>query len=132
MTSTDTLLPCPVPWCGSDVLEAVRSPWSHGYCITCQSCRVQSPSRETEPEAIAAWNRRADSAERDRLAGEVARLREALEVIASSHWERFGMDQTDIEQLPDLSADEAMNAARDALSYDDDQPARAALAPKPQ
>ena len=58
MTSTDTLLPCPVPWCGSDVLEVVRSPWSRGYCITCQSCGVQSPSRETEAEATAAWNRR--------------------------------------------------------------------------
>lgn len=58
MTSTDTLLPCPVPWCGSDVLEVVRSPWSRGYCITCKSCGVQSPSRETEAEATAAWNRR--------------------------------------------------------------------------
>ena len=61
------------------------------------------------------------------LEAEVTRLERALSIIASSHWERFGIDQTDIEQIPDLSADEAMNTARDALSFDDNQPARASL-----
>jgi len=59
----------------------------------------------------------------------VARLETALKLIAGSHWERWGIDQTDIEELPDLSAEEAMKVARDALSYDDDQPvAQAAIA----
>ena len=58
MTSTDTLLPCPVPWCVSDVLEVVRSPWSRGYGVSCQNCRAQGPDCATEAEAIAAWNRR--------------------------------------------------------------------------
>ena len=48
----------------------------------------------------------------------VDRQAQALEQIAGSHWERFGIDQTDIEQIPDLSADEAMNLARDTLSLD--------------
>ena len=57
---------------------------------------------------------------------EIARLREAVsraettfKVIAGSHCERFGMCQTDVEEIPDLTADEAMRLARDWLSFDD-------------
>jgi hypothetical protein len=45
-----------------------------------------------------------------------ARLREALEKIAGSHWERVGRCQTDIDDVPDLTAQEAMQEARKALS----------------
>ncbi len=55
----EELKPCPVPWCESDVLEPVRSIWSHNYSIICQECRAQGPSLATKAEAIAAWNRRA-------------------------------------------------------------------------
>jgi len=42
-------------------------------------------------------------------------LEAGLKLIAGSHWERFGMDQTDIEELPDLSDVEAMQTARSTL-----------------
>ncbi len=88
----DALLPCPVPWCESEVIEVVYSPWSRGYYAACQSCRCQGPSLATHSEAIAAWNRRAShTAAAERIAGlveENARLREALidvgEVLASA------------------------------------------------
>lgn len=48
-------------------------------------------------------------------AGIVEHAIRALEQIAGSHWERFGIDQTDVEQIPDLSAGEAMNLARETL-----------------
>ena len=44
------------------------------------------------------------------------RLAEAMEKIAGSHWERIGYDQTAIDDVPDLSAEEAMNLARQALA----------------
>ena len=60
--------------------------------------------------------------------GLVDALKTALAKIAGSHWERFGTSQTDIEQVPDLSAEEAMNVARDALS---NVPATSAAAASP-
>ena len=59
-------------------------------------------------------------AERDgRIAGlvdDIGFFERSLGQIAGSHFERFGMCQTDIEEVPDLSADEAMNTARQALA----------------
>ncbi len=52
------LLPCPVPWCGSNVLETVRMGLSWQIAVVCQDCRCQGPWSSTEAEAIAAWNRR--------------------------------------------------------------------------
>ena len=52
----------------------------------------------------------------EELRAEISNLEAALTQIAGSHWERYGIDQTDIEDVPDLSAEEAMNVARDALS----------------
>lgn len=46
----------------------------------------------------------------------VATMEKALELIAGSHPERVGYDQTDIDDVSDLSGDEAMKVARDALS----------------
>lgn len=43
-------------------------------------------------------------------------LIEALELIAGSHWERVGYCQTDIDDVPDLTALEAMHLARTILS----------------
>lgn len=57
--------------------------------------------------------------ELQRLREVVTRAEAAFSLIAGSHWERFGIDQTDVEQVPDLSSDEAMNVARDFLAYDD-------------
>lgn len=59
---SEELKPCPVPWCESDVLEPVRSIWSHNYSIICQECRAQGPSLATKADAIDAWNTRAPDA----------------------------------------------------------------------
>lgn len=75
----DELLPCPVPWCESDVLEVIRSPFSRGYGVVCQNCRAQGPSLATQAKAIAAWNKRAAPgliADNRRLAERVAVLEE--------------------------------------------------------
>ena len=61
----------------------------------------------------------AQAAELQRLREGMTRAEAAFTLIAGSHWERFGIDQTDVEQVPDLSSDEAMNVARDFLAYDD-------------
>lgn len=61
----------------------------------------------------------AQAAEIERLRAGMTRAEAAFTLIAGSHWERFGIDQTDVEQVPDLSSDEAMNVARDFLAYDD-------------
>lgn len=67
-------------------------------------------------EALTAWNARTVQAGLvEELRKSVGIMEAALQQIAGSHWERFGVDQTDIEELPDLSADEAMNLARRAL-----------------
>ncbi len=59
------------------------------------------------------------------LQAEVARYRKGLTQIAGSHWERWGICQTDIDEIPDLSGDESMNLARQLLGEADD--ARQAL-----
>jgi len=42
-------------------------------------------------------------------------MEKALQQIASSHPERVGYDQTDIDEIPDLSGEEAMKIARETL-----------------
>lgn len=49
------------------------------------------------------------------LEAENERLRDVLEEIAGAHLERVGYCQTDIDEVPDLTAREAMSAARAAL-----------------
>lgn len=44
----------------------------------------------------------------------ISGLEAALKQIAGGHWERFGTE-ADVDEVPDLSADEAMRLARDAL-----------------
>ena len=60
----DTLLPC--PFCGNKNLEIAET-WNgnyHGKVVNCNyldgGCGANSGSRETEAEAIEAWNRRAE------------------------------------------------------------------------
>lgn len=55
------LLPC--PFCGYGVAEAGREPQRLNlWHVFCSECDSGGPSCETEAEAIAAWNRRADLA----------------------------------------------------------------------
>jgi hypothetical protein len=87
-----------------------------------EAVQAELQRRKTDDQITkkALFRQRADA--RDVVAGlreTITRLEKALELIAGSHWERVGIDQTDVEQIPDLSADEAMNTARDALSFDD-------------
>ena len=52
MTSTDTLLPCPM--CGGEPFLGNEPTIS----VVCTSCLVSQFRQPSEPEAIAAWNRR--------------------------------------------------------------------------
>src|SRR5690242_19332032 len=74
MADTIKLLPC--PFCGSDahVRTAYASGAGHFDEVTCGNalCEAKSPNADTEEEAIAAWNRRAN-------APDTVKLREALE-----------------------------------------------------
>lgn len=56
MESEKELQPC--PFCGSEDLE------NDTYFITCVTCEADGPIKGNEPEAIAAWNRRATPGER--------------------------------------------------------------------
>lgn len=49
------------------------------------------------------------------IAKEASGFEEALEVIAGSHWERVGYCQSDVEDVPDLTAVEAQSHARATL-----------------
>jgi Lar family restriction alleviation protein len=85
----DELTICPVPWCGGDVLEVLRSAFGHNYFVKCQHCGATGPWMIDEAEAIAAWNNRADAAlaaaqaEVAALQIENARLRQAIADEAS-------------------------------------------------
>lgn len=50
------------------------------------------------------------------LEAQLAEAKAALGKIAGSHWERVGYCQTDIDDVPDLTAEEAMLTARRILS----------------
>lgn len=67
----------PCPWCGPgrSVCDPVYSFMSKRWQVFCGACGASCGSYPTEAEAIAAWNRRAASAES-------ARMREALDKIA--------------------------------------------------
>ena len=85
------------------------------YCDLWQAYVSQAAKEFPEAAATIA----AQAAELQRLREGMTRAEAAFTLIAGSHWERFGVDQTDVEQVPDLSSDEAMNVARDFLAYDD-------------
>lgn len=54
-------------------------------------------------------------AEVEALRGSISIMETALQQIAGTHAERFGTCQTDVEEVPDLSAEEAVSIARNAL-----------------
>lgn len=55
---SDELKACPVPWCESDVLELLWSPFGHNHRVKCQNCGASGPAMIDKAAAIAAWNRR--------------------------------------------------------------------------
>lgn len=61
------LLPCPNPWCEGaeregDFTPALQRGLFGNHYVACTSCCMDGPKRQTEAEAIAAWNTRAKSA----------------------------------------------------------------------
>ena len=67
MTTAPALLPCPVPWCGSNstvysyTLGTPQTDWQ----IMCGECGCTTPEYPTEAQAIAAWNARPGDAARE-------------------------------------------------------------------
>ncbi|SMD03798.1 Lar family restriction alleviation protein [Novosphingobium sp. B1] len=116
---TDSLEAC--PFCCSEAKIIAPLGFGNVRAVDCRNdqCSATGPWARNEAEAIKAWNTRAapqsQAALVDALRANISVMEGALQQIAGSHWERFGVDQTDIEELPDLSADEAMNLARAVL-----------------
>jgi hypothetical protein len=79
----DELKACPVPWCGGDVLEILRSAFGHNYFVKCQHCGATGPAMIDKAEAITAWNTPADPALAAAQA-KVERLRDVLERFVAS------------------------------------------------
>ena len=91
----------PKPW-AVELLHSVVGDWrAHGSISA--ALELQRAFAEREAELVGA------------LRANISVMEDALTQIAGSHYERFGVDQTDIDELPDLSADEAMNLARTIL-----------------
>lgn len=80
MTPTDkqepvALKPCPLPWCGCDNPQVIR--WGpKEYEVRCPArfCGCHGPLRDTEAEAITAWNTRPTPDLAERIEGLVERL----------------------------------------------------------
>lgn len=53
---TSELIPC--PFCGSDQVTAYKMMPGRHYCI-CSACEADGPIKETEAQAVLAWNLRA-------------------------------------------------------------------------
>ena len=49
----------PCPFCGGVEKLSVCG-WADQYWVSCDNCETEGPSGETPPEAIEAWNRRAE------------------------------------------------------------------------
>ena len=65
MTTAPALLPCPNRLCGKPFAVMRRSPASSMFYGRCDICMCEGPHRETEAEAIAAWNARPGDAARE-------------------------------------------------------------------
>ena len=91
----------PKPWAVKLFWAAINAAGSGDYDAA--ALAIQRDFAEREAELVGA------------LRANISVMEDALKQIAGSHYERFGVDQTDIDELPDLSADEAMNLARTTL-----------------
>lgn len=123
------------PFCGGAVHAELMLGYTDGrwgvHCSAhCPTGGLFLVIEFSEAEAITAWNTRASPTTpvelKDglRVAGllkNIGVMETALKQIAGSHYERWGMDQTDVEEVPDLSGDEAMNIARAALENTNDK-----------
>jgi Lar family restriction alleviation protein len=78
---TEKLLPC--PFCGSAEIHAPSA--ANKLCL-CAQCNAEGPIATNKPDAIAAWNRRAQAAD---LAGDEALIKQvlaALRIGRDSKW----------------------------------------------
>jgi hypothetical protein len=57
---------CPNPWCCEQGERVRRCATSHNYWVECR-CGISGPDRDTEAEAVAAWNTRAAEAQVEAL-----------------------------------------------------------------
>lgn len=105
--------------CNRDATEVLRTRIEAAFVPKeWRDCQVNA-GRQLLAEATA----RAEAAEArvKALLESIGILEAALKAIAGSHWERWGMDQTDINEVPDHSGEEAMEIARAALGEDHDK-----------
>ena len=80
--------PIECPWCQSKYAprlygwheRADDGHYQHRYTVRCLNCGAQGPKKEIGPHAIAAWNRRADDADRARLVAQAEDLRAASRI----------------------------------------------------
>jgi len=83
---SEELKPC--PFCGwtKPVIEHIEGT----YNVECPDCASAGPLEDSRAQAIAAWNRRADTDRIEALEAENARLREELRKAKQPHWFYFG------------------------------------------
>lgn len=97
------LKPCPWPHCGSE--QATVYHLDHGWrCVWCEECDARGPARETEAEAIAAWNDRDGGTDRLEVAALLGRLIETYGDLPMSVRRLLDLARTD-RPLPDPVAE---------------------------
>jgi hypothetical protein len=95
-------------WCEDDDLQVVRPlvgkrAWS-GRAVQCRTCGAQGPVKDTEAEAVAAWNKRVSqqpAVDREALVVAMARAlyehwcaEVELRGVEMAPWEKLGEKQT--------------------------------------
>lgn len=91
MSNDVKLEPC--PFCGSDTAQTRTTRWNpfiDRWTVSCaHGCHADGPSHETEAEAIAAWNARHQSQQRDAVLEEaIAFARSESERAQKAEWSR--------------------------------------------